>query len=208
LTFSIILLGVLIILVSFNVGESVYRKLGLKKKTLILFLLLTFVLYFVPNLTINGVTLSWIGFFLPTIFSVIVLFRVKNAKEYFKMFVAALISFALNIIYNLITFDVYEAAIFQPYLFLGVLLGIALLILVRKPSRVYVCTYFGVIFAEIVFYMSRYSIYGDFYLTLGSRKLFETLLTAFAISLFGSFVGRKFKVISIKRKLLKREQEA
>lgn len=208
MTFSIILLGILIIFVSFNIGESVYRKLGIKKRTLILFLILTLVLYFVPSLTINGVNFTWIGFFLPTIFSLIVLFKVKNAKNYFKILVGTLISFALNIIYNLITFDVYETAIFQPYLFLGLLLGVGLLVLVKKPSRVYVCTYVGLLFSEIVFYMSRYSIYGDYYLTLGSRKLFETLLTAFAISLLGSFVGRKFKVVSIKRKLAKKEQEA
>lgn len=208
MTFSIILLGILIIFVSFNIGESVYRKLGIKKKTLILFLILTLVLYFVPSLTINGVNFTWIGFFLPTIFSLIVLFKVKNAKNYFKILVGTLISFALNIIYNLITFDVYETAIFQPYLFLGLLLGVGLLVLVKKPSRVYVCTYVGLLFSEIVFYMSRYSIYGDYYLTLGSRKLFETLLTAFAISLLGSFVGRKVKVVSIKRKLAKKEQEA
>lgn len=208
MTFSIILLGILIIFVSFNIGESVYRKLGIKKRTLILFLILTLVLYFVPSLTINGVNFTWIGFFLPTIFSLIVLFKLKNAKNYFKILVGTLISFALNIIYNLITFDVYETAIFQPYLFLGLLLGIGLLVLVKKPSRVYVCTYVGLLFSEIVFYMSRYSIYGDYYLTLGSRKLFETLLTAFAISLLGSFVGRKVKVVSIKRKLAKKEQEA
>ena len=207
MTFSIILIGVLIILVTFNVGESIYAKLGLKKKWLLILLIGTFALYFIPNLVIAGITFTWIGFFLPAIFSVIAILKVKNAKRYFKMFVALLIAFALNIIYNLITFDVYESAIFQPYLVLGLLLGTIPFVLTDTPQRLYASNFFGLIFAEIVFYMSRYSIYGEYYLYLGSRKVFETLLVAFVTSLITYYFARKVRAILIKRKLAKRERE-
>lgn len=207
MTFSIILLGVLIILVTFNVGESIYSKLGLKKKWLLILLIGTFVLNFVPNLVVFGIEFSWVGFVLPIIFSVIVILKVKSAKGYFKMLVAMLIAFTLNIIYNLITFDVYESAIFQPYLILGVLLGTLPLTLVKIPTRLYASNALGILFAEIVFYISRYSIYGDYYLTLGSRKMFETLITSFVVSLFAYFFARKVRAVIIRRKLAKRERE-
>ena len=203
MTFSILLLGVLIILVAFNVGESIYVKLNIKKKWLLIFLIGTLVLYFIPNLKINGITFTWIGFFLPLIFSVIVLFQVKKAKAYFKMFVAVLIAFSLDMIYNLITFDVYESAVFQPYIVLGLILGSVSMALAQTPTRLYASNFLGLIFAEIVFYVSRYSIYGEYYLTLGSRKVFETLLVAFVTSLFVYFLARKVKAIKIRRKLAK-----
>ena len=53
MTFSIILLGVLIILVAFNVGESVYSKLKIEKKWLLILLCVTLIFYFIPNIKIN-----------------------------------------------------------------------------------------------------------------------------------------------------------
>lgn len=201
MTFSIILLGVLIILVSFNVGESLFKKLKIQKRVLLLLLTATLVLYFIPNIKIGGVTVTWIGFFMPLVFSVWVIFKVKNAKMYFKMFVALLITFSLNMIYNLITFDVYEASIFQPYIILGIIIGTIPMILAKTPTKLYASNFFGLIFAEIVFYLSRYSIYGEYYLTLGSRKVFEMLLVSFTISMLVYFFVRKVKVMMIRRKL-------
>lgn len=203
MTFSIILLGVMIILISFNVGESIYCKLKLKKKHLIMLLILTLVLYFVPNIKINGVELTWIGFFMPLVFSLIVLFGVKKAKVFSKMFVVVLITFSLNLIYNLITFDVYESAIFQPYLVLGLFIGSVPLILAEVPTRLYASNFLGLIFSEIVFYFSRYSIYGEYFLTIGSKKVFETLIVSFVTSLLVYFLARKVKVMKIRRKLAK-----
>ena len=205
MTFSILLLGVMIILVAFNVGESIYAKLNIKKKYLLILLIGTLVLYFIPNLKINGITFTWIGFVLPLIFSVLAIIKVKKAKAYFKMFVALLISFSLDMVYNLITFDVYESAIFQPYIVLGLILGSVSMFLAETPTRLYASNFLGLIFAEIVFYVSRYSIYGEYYLTIGSRKVFETLLVSFVTSLFVYFLARKVKVMKIRRKLAKKD---
>lgn len=205
MTLSLILLGALIILTIFNVGESIYKKLNIKKRLLIILLLATLVLYFIPGISINGITFTWFGFVLPLIFSTWVIIKVKNAKKYFKMFVVALIAFALNIIYNLITFDVYESAIFQPYIVLGLILGIVPLAIAESPKRLYASNFVGIIFAEIVFYFSRYSIYGEYYLTLGSIKVFETLMIAFVSSLLVYFFARKIKAMLIRKKLAKRE---
>ena len=140
---------------------------------------------------------------MPLVFSIIVLIKAKKTKLYFKIFVAVLITFSLNMVYNLITFDVYESAIFQPYLVLGLILGISQFFLVQTPSRVYASNFLGLIFAEIIFYVSRYSIYGEYYLTIGSRKVFEVLLVSFVVSLLMYFFSRKVKVIQIRRKLSK-----
>lgn len=201
MTFSIILLGVLLILVTFNVGESVYKKLKLKKITLMLMLVLTLCLYFVPPITIGNYGFSLVGFFLPLAFSIIVLFNVRNLKEYFKMFVAVLVAFALNIVYNLITFDVYESSILQPYLILGVMLGSLPLFITSNPNRLYASNFIGIALSEIVFYLSRYSIYGNYYMIIGSEKVFAVLLVSFSISLIASFFARKIRAMHVKRKL-------
>ena len=156
MTFSILILGVLIILVSFNVGESVYKKLKISKKHLLIILISALVLYFIPSPEINGITFTWTGFFMPLLLSVFVLLKIKKAKVFFKLFVATLITFSLGIIYNLITFDVYESAIFQPYLILGVILGSVLLLIVNNPIWLFSSNFLGLIFAEIVFYLYRY----------------------------------------------------
>lgn len=207
MTFSLILTGVLFILICFNVGESIFSKLKLKKRFLVLFLALTLVLYFVPSIQINGVSFTWVGFVLPLIFSVVAIVRIKKFKTFLRVLVSALVTFALNIVYNLITFDVYESALLQPYLVLGVLLGFLLLFVVQTPSRLYASAFIGIILSEIAFYFSRYSIYGDSYLTIGSEKVFCILLVAFVVSLLTYFLARKIKVIEIRRRLKKSERE-
>lgn len=207
MTFSFILTGVLLILVCFNVGESIYKKLNLRKKFLLLVLIITLILYFVPSTRIHGITFTWVGFVLPLIFSILTLTKIKHIRTVLPMLVALLISFALNIIYNLITFDVYESAILQPYILLAIILGIGLLFVAQTPSRMYASMFFGLISAEIVFYISRYSIYGDYYLTIGSEKVFCMLITAFTASVLTFFFARKVKTIKIRHRLKKSEKE-
>ena len=207
MTFSIILLGVLFILVLFNVGESIYKKLNFKKSTLLILLLVTMVCYFIPGIKIASLTFTLSGFFLPLVLSIIVLFKVKNLKAYFKIFVTILISFSLNIVYNLITFDVYESAILQPYLILGLILGTFPLFLTKTPTRLFSANFIGITLSEIVFYLSRYSVYGNYYMTIGSEKVFATLLTSFTISLLSYYFARKVKAMHIKHKLTKAEKE-
>lgn len=206
MTFSLILLGVLLILVFFNVGESIYSKLRIKKGVLIFLLISTIVFYFIPKLNIKGVNISWVGFVFPLIFSLIILFKTKNKNDYFKMFVATLIAFALSIIYDLITFDVYESAILQPYLVLALILGSFGLVLTKTPTKLYASNFVGVILAEIVFYLSRYSIYGEYYLTLGGEKVFCVLLTSFVFSMLTYFVARKAKANFVHYKLRRNEK--
>ncbi len=201
MTFSLILLGVLFILVLFNVGESIYKKLNLKKSTLLILLLLLLGCYFIPGINIGGVVFTIDGFFLPLVISAIILIKTRKLKTFFKIFVAILISFSLNIVYNLITFDVYESAILQPYLVLGLILGTFPLFLVETPTKLFASTFLGVTLSEIVFYFSRYSIYGNYYMTIGSEKVFATCLVAFVTSLLTYFLARKVKAMHVKRKL-------
>ena len=207
MTFSLILLGVLFILVIFNVGESVYKKLYLKKRTLLILIGASLVLYFIPNLVIAGISFTWIGFMFPFIFSIISLIKVRNLKYYFKIFVCILIAFSLGMVYNLMTFDVYESNILQPYLILGLILGTIPLFLVPNAKWLYSANFIGITLAEIVFYMSRYSIYGEYYLTLGSIKVFSILLVGFVSGVIVHFLASKIKVHYTKKKLDRIEKE-
>ena len=201
MTFSLILLGVLFILVLFNVGESIYKKLALKKSVLLVLILTTMALYFIPAIKIGNFSFTLAGFFLPLIYSIIILFKVKNLRLYLKMLVATLVSFSLNIVYNLITFDVYESAILQPYLILALIIGTFLLFLAQTPTNLFASNFFGIILTEIVFYFSRYSIYGNYYMTIGSEKVFAVLMVSFVFSLLTYFFVRKVKAMYARRKL-------
>lgn len=207
MTFSIIILGVLIILTAFNVGESIWNKFGLSKKWLLISLISIAILYFVPNITINGVSFSIVGFIIPTILSVFIIIKTRGAKNFFKMFVAMLIAFSLGILYNLITFDVYESNIFQPYLVLAILIGSLTMLVEGDPRRLFASNAIGIILSEIAFYFSRYSIYGNYYLTIGSEKVIAVLLLSLATSVFIYFVYRKTKAKVLKRKLEKQRSE-
>ena len=129
------------------------------------------------------------------------LFKVKKLRLYLKMLVATLVSFSLNIVYNLITFDVYESAILQPYLILALIIGTFLLFLAQTPTNLFASNFFGIILSEIVFYFSRYSIYGNYYMTIGSEKVFAVLMVSFVFSLLTYFFVRKVKAMHARRKL-------
>lgn len=207
MTFSVMFLGLLIILTAFNVGEGIWKKIGFEKKGILTLLILCLVLYFVPNIVISGITFTWVGFVLPIIFSTVIILNVRNIKKYVRMFVAALIAFCFGIIYNLITFDVYETNIMQPYLVLALIVGSIPLIAVGEPKRLFASNTIGFLFAELVFYLSRYSLYGDYYLTLGSEKIITILLVGFVFSEIVYMLYRKIRVKMLRRKLLKREHE-
>lgn len=207
MTFSIILIGALIILSIFDVGEGIWQKVQLNKRWFIILLLVNLILYFVPNITINGIVFTWVGFVLPTLFSVVIFLGVRKKVDFVKIFINTLLSFSICIAYNLVTFDVYEQNIFQPYIILGIILGIMPIIIQKNPKCVYVSNTIGIILSELFFYFSRYSIYGEYYLTLGSEKVFCCLIVSFIVSSMLYFVLRKYKAFKLKRSLLKRERE-
>ncbi|MBE7075162.1 MAG: hypothetical protein E7376_04210 [Clostridiales bacterium] len=207
MTFSLILLGVLLIFTLFGVGESLFKNIKINKRFLIIILLLSIALYFIPNVNIWGINVSLVAFILPLVFSIVVLVKVRNIKAYFKCFAASLIAFALNLVYNLINFEVYDVVILQPYLVLGLILGMVLPLLAVKPTRVYASTFLGLISSEIVFYYSRYSMYQEYNLSLGSEKVFAVLLVTFVTSLVVYYFIRKLKTLFIKHRLKKSERK-
>ena len=206
MTASIIILGVLIILSIFSVGESILKRIKISRQKFMALLLLTLLLYFVPGITINGITFTWVGFVMPIIFSAIVLTNTRKLKNFLKIIVCILISFSLGIVYDLITFDVYEASIFQPYLVLAVLLGIVPLLIVGEPKKSYASNTIGLLLSEVFFYISRYSIYGEYYMTIGGEKIFACLIYSFVFSAITYSIARKIKVIVITKRLAKKER--
>ena len=206
MTFALISFGVFLIFVIFNVFESVIKPLNVNKKLLIGLLAITIVCYFIPNIYIFGAGFSLVGFFIPLVFSIIILARVKKLKEFSKMIVCSLIAFVFNIVYSLITFEVYESQILQPYIVLGVLLGFIGTFITTSSKNLFASNFIGIILSEIVFYFSRYSIFSEYFLTIGSLKVITTLFISFVFSLIVYFVKEKIKKSIIKKKLKKQER--
>jgi hypothetical protein len=201
MTFSLILLGTLLILTIFGVGEKILKKLKINKILIISLLALSIILYFVPPLVINGITFTWVGFVLPLIFSMVILLSNKKLKYVFKMFFVTLFSFSVGIVYNLIKFNVYESALLQPYIFLGIIFGLFSLSIIKDPLKLYASTFVGFVSSEIVYYLSSSVAYRNGGLVVGGEKVLTVLILTFLVSVITNYFAISLKKHLIRTKL-------
>jgi len=201
MTFSLILLGTLLILTIFGVGEKILKKLKINKILIISLLALSIILYFVPPLVINGITFTWVGFVLPLIFSMVILLSNKKLKYVFKMFFVTLFSFSVGIVYNLIKFNVYESALLQPYIFLGIIFGLFSLSIIKDPLKLYASTFVGFVSSEIVYYLSSSVAYRNGGLVVGGEKVLTVFILTFLVSVITNYFAISLKKHLIRTKL-------
>lgn len=207
MTFSLILLGVLIISCIFTVGEGVLKELKINKVFCLMLLFLTLILYFLPNIKIYNYSFSWASFILPFMACFVILLKTRRVKNHFKIVLFSLLTFIINFIFNFINFEVYETAILQPYLLLAVVLVVVGMLLTNKASLTFVASFFGLVISEIVFYYARYSNIIEFNWIFGSEKIFSMLLVIVVLSCIIQFLSIKLKKVKTYNKLKKLENQ-
>lgn len=198
---SLLILCVSFILVLFNVGESVYFRLKLKKWLLLLVIASLILLRFIPSININGVTFSIANFIAPVFLSVLIACKNLNkGKTWLKFFVSSLVVITFTLIYNVADLNVYESSLLQPYDILAIILGFLCFVITNNPKIVFLSSVVGLTVSELIFYKSRYEVYGYYNLTLGSEMMICVLLIEFLTSLFALYLVRKIKAYKLKKR--------
>lgn len=177
-----LLLGVLFILVLFNVGESLLKRLNIKKIYALIFVALEIICLFLPAIQIAGINFTVSGFVLPAVISIYFLKEVKNTKYFGKLLIAFLSVVLIMQIYFL-TNNIYGQSEILSWAVVSILLGLVSLLICYYPKQAFISLFWGINTAELIFYFSK-----DFSdlsgLVLGNN-----------IMLFGFFIG--FLVITI-----------
>ena len=196
--YSSLILGVLFILVCFNVGESVTKKLLFKKIYLLIIILAMFICSFIAPISISDWQISISGFIIPFFISVYYLFKVGSLYSYLKVGVAILLVTTLTLIYNIISFESFEYAYFQPYIFLAIVLGITAFFIAKTATNTFVALFLGYTLASVIHYLTK-GIENYQMINLGGEQMLAMLVTSFASSLFGYYISRKIKQIRRRR---------
>ena len=196
--YSSLILGVLFILVCFNVGESVTKKLLFKKIYLLIIILAMFICRFIAPISISDWQISISGFIIPLFISVYYLFKVGSLYSYLKVGVAILLVTTLTLIYNIISFESFEYAYFQPYIFLAIVLGITAFFIAKTATNTFVALFLGYTLASVIHYLTK-GIENYQMINLGGEQMLAMLVTSFASSLFGYYISRKIKQIRRRR---------
>lgn len=192
MTFSLLTLGVLIILSIFNIGESIYSWLKVTKLQRLLILTAITVSYFLPNIKLFGINTSICGVVLG-LMAVFILLKLKRIKLFAKLFVYTLFVFVLNIIYSLIEFNVYESSLIQPYLVLAGILGVSICFILNNPYLLFAGSYMGLMLSDFALYHFKYANNLDYSFVLGGEKIICTIIVSFCISAVVGFLVQKVK---------------
>lgn len=179
--FLFILLGMLIILTLFNVGEGLYKKAKLNHFVLAGFLALTLGLSFVPNLVVGNFSFSLAGFFLPLAASVKFLTSIKSVKQIGVYFISMLISATGYMVYALFAPETFQVV--QPYVFAGGGLALVCFLCLKNARLVYSSMFFGLCLGEIIFYQTKFS-GSELLIPLGETAVLTTLVLGFTVVLF------------------------
>jgi hypothetical protein len=186
---NLLILGTLFILTLFTVGESIYKHFKVHKIVLLLILLTLIVGAFLPPIEVFDFIVSFDKIILPGALSFVLLFMVKKFSRFmFSLLFSALVSmFYLIAGADAITFAV------QPFILLGVFLGVFAGLNSVKISETLPSLFFGINLGAIIFFISKYeSLETLFYET----TIFSAVLISWIVSTLVLFLKQKMFSIS------------
>jgi len=177
-----LLLGVLFILILFNVGESFLKRLNIKKIYALTFVALEIICLFLPAFQIAGINFTVGGFVLPAVVSIYFFKEIKNKKYFGKLLIAYLSVVLIMQIYFLAN-NVYGQSEMLGWAIVSGLLGVISLLVCYYPKQAFISLFWGINTAEIIFYFTR-----DFSdlsgLVLGSNIMLFGLILGFLVISF------------------------
>ena len=147
--FYIVMCVCLIILVLFDVGESVLKNANIKKSRLLIFLILTVLLYFLPKISLGEVQVS-LNFLLCCLGFLFMFFQLKNIKQIIKVFIVFCIALTLCVCYNSLNLLQFEFAYFQPYILLAIVIGVICSTTTNNHNTIYCGVFLAVSISELI----------------------------------------------------------
>ena len=97
-----ILLGTLIILSLFNVGEIFYKKIGLKNYFVTIFLILLLLSLFLPNIIFDNIGITISGVIIPFLLCFKFLKELNSKRAYLSFFVSVLVIITSVMLINIL----------------------------------------------------------------------------------------------------------
>lgn len=186
--FFYILLGSLIILSLFNVGEFVYNKIGISHFVLCVLFVFTLVLSFVPDISFGGYALSLVGSIIPLLLSIRIVFGIRSKKDAFSFIVSCIISCLAIIAFSLLGIESLE--LIQPYVYFSLGLGVIIQLFTKNMRVSFASMFFGLSIGSFIFFQTKFG-GTDAIFIFGSKELLISVLCAMlagvVISLFQSF---------------------
>lgn len=208
MAFSSLILGVLLILVIFNVGETVTKKLYLKKIYLIILLAISFISSFFNPFIIGNFSFSIAGFIIPLILSIYYLFKVGSVYSFLRVGVSTLLVTTLTLIYNSISYGDFEYNYLQPYMILALVLGLSVFFISKTPSNSYLSFFLGYSLSNTIHFLTKNLDYDYSFIELGGQQMLSMLLLSTVASLVGVYIYRKVKLMKKRRARVINEKKA
>lgn len=179
--FLVLLLGVLFILILFNVGESFLKRLYIKKIYALGFIAAELLSLPLPAFEIAGISFTVSGFILPAFASLFFLREIKN-KKYFGRTLIAFLSVVLVMQIFFLTNDVMQSEMLS-WVVICAIAGIISLFICYYPKQAFIPLFWGINTAEIIFHFTRNA--SDLNgLVLGNGVILFGLISAFLIMIF------------------------
>ncbi len=186
---SLLILGTLFILTLFTVGESIYTHFKINKIILLLILGVLMAGVFLPSIQVFDYALSFETLILPGALCFVLLFMVRKFSRFVFSVLFTTLSAMLYLILgaDLITFPV------QPFVLLGVFLGIFVGLNSTKISESLPALFFGINLGGVIFFVSKFeSLEGLFY----ELSLYNAVLVAWVVSTVVLFLKQKMLSMS------------
>ena len=181
---NLIILGSLLILTIFGVGESVYKKFKINRIFVIICLGLLLLGLYVPNLKIKDISLNISGFILPTALAIFFAFKIRSAWFFINLLI---VTFTMLIV-RLVYIDVEFVPILAQFLVMGSL-GVILALLTKDAYSIIVASVTGYFVGNTIFELIKF----NSVINLLSANAISLVLIALITALLTLFVKLKLK---------------
>ena len=199
MVFSQILLCVLLILLIFSVGENVLITSKIPKALVIVSVLTMLIGTFLKPISLFGCNFYIAGFLIPLMLSMYFCFKLNSIYSLFRIIVCSLLVAILLLVYNSLNLELIEYNLLQPYILLGIVIGIASFFICKTFPASFIGVFLGTIITSLIYYsIQKQSIGGVIYI-FGNEMMFTIILVSSVLSLFSLFVARRIRYIKKKK---------
>ena len=149
---NLLIIGSLLILTVFGVGESIYKKFKINKLFIIICLTLLLVGQFVPNLKIKDITISISGFLLPVILCLLFMFKIRSFGFFVNFILMAFSILLLRLCFTDLQF-VPNIITFITMFVLGAFMAFVS----KEAYSIISASFFGFVTGNLIFELIKYN---------------------------------------------------
>lgn len=195
---NFVICGTLCILVLFGVGESVLKFYKLNRWLTFVGLLISCVLSVLGSVKLFGTRFGLCAFLLIPIFAISFV-KVKNIKEYLKLFLLSLTVVAILLCYKSLKISDYDYAFVGNYVYVSLIFGFLMSFLIKNIKTAFCGITLGTILFDVLFveYSQTFASESFVFFEINSITFMLTTLLSF---MFFNFIFCKIRGQKAKKK--------